>query len=213
MYVNIGHTGCDRQDVDEGADVAAGPELQRLKRKYKDSRFPPSIVTQRQEFIDKKRPRTTGPAARTRPPPTPAIDKRILLTLSVTITDPGVDLPLPTWNGLCSWLVPNTIQAAFGLERGNVEHNLHAQGVVRYWNMEDADDSPLGAPREGTAEFREDVFQQQKRDLYHPIQIFEDPDTAEPQPALVVQARNRAITAIQKSVDDDNMRGRRKQLD
>eukprot|EP00798_Chlamydomonas_sp_ICE-L_P012763 gene12763-16014_t len=69
------------------------------------------------------------------------------------------------------------------------------------------------APREGTAEFREDVFQQQKRDLYHPIQIFEDPDTPEPQPALVVQARNRAITAIQKSVDDDNMRGRRKQLD
>lgn len=54
-----------------------------------------------------------------------------VFSLSVTIINPGDDLPLDAWHALEEWMDNNILSGAFGLERGDSEHNLHAQGVVR----------------------------------------------------------------------------------
>ncbi len=58
-------------------------------------------------------------------------DKATLLTLSVTVINPADDLPLVVWDELSTWLQTHTISGAFGLERGDTEHQLHAQGVIK----------------------------------------------------------------------------------
>ena len=73
-------------------------------------------------------PPVTSPA-----PAQPAVeDKKELLVLSVTIINPGADLPLPTWHLIGEWMSSNTAAGAFGLERGDAENNAHAQGIIKY---------------------------------------------------------------------------------
>eukprot|EP00798_Chlamydomonas_sp_ICE-L_P032683 gene32683-17698_t len=59
------------------------------------------------------------------------MDKSRVLTNSVPAVLPGGDLPLHAWQAIGRWMRANTLASAFGLEKGAVELNLDAQGVVR----------------------------------------------------------------------------------
>eukprot|EP00798_Chlamydomonas_sp_ICE-L_P032676 gene32676-17690_t len=82
----------------------------------------------KQTAAETKVPTTAPSKPTTRAPP---MDKSRVLTNSVPAVLPGGDLPLQAWQAIGRWMRANTLASAFGLEKGAVELNLDAQGVVR----------------------------------------------------------------------------------
>lgn len=59
------------------------------------------------------------------------VDNKAPLSLSITITRPGGDISFDAWEAIATWMRDHTLMSAFGLERGDAEFQLHAQGVAR----------------------------------------------------------------------------------